>query len=363
MKIKIREGKIPTSILIFATILSLILIKFELDTKRRTRGRFYDEKLQAAEISNKAQRIIKQKLFELNFPIDRINDPNETGMIGIQYSPLTSERGDLESKLTATNPNFAALIYDLFVKAGLKKGDRVAVSINGSYPALNISVMSAIKVFGLDPVIITAMTSSMWGANNPEYTYLDMERDLIGNGLLSYRTTAVTYGGDDDIGRGLSPEARDMIKTAALRNNVLLIEARDLGETIEQRMKIYQQCGAVKMFINVGEQASSITGTQVDEGLITGHKIKIGSSVIARLSSKGIPVINLIDINKTAVKNELPIAPIPLPQPGDGPLFSTYRYSVVQALISVFLLAGVLFLILRFDVAYYFRKKTNKEKI
>ena len=356
---KLREGKIPTLILIIATSISLLLTKLELDTKRKTPGRYYDETLLAAEITSQAHLIIKQSFTARNFPIDRINDPNETGLIGIQYSPLTSERGDLVAKLTSTNPNFAALIFSYFVKAGLKKNDRIAVSMNSSFPAMNIAVLSAVKVFGLDPVIITAPTSSMWGANNPEYTYLDMEKELFEKELLPYRSAAVTFGGEDDIGRGLSPQAREIIEAAAERNGIPLILARDLSEAIERRMSVYQKHGPIKMYINIGEHASSITGTQVDEGFIPGNKIKYGSSIVARFSAKGIPVINLTDINKVASKNKLPIAPIPLPRAGDGPLFYTYQYSVLQAIISVLLLTVLLFVIFRFDVFYYLKRRNN----
>ena len=139
---KRREGKIPTLLLSIMTIFTILLMFFEFNSKHRVKADFYEEKIAAAELTQKCFDEIKKASDNLNIPLDRINDPNETGIIGIQYSPITTERGELDAKLTSTNPNLAALIIELIKATPIKKGNKVAVSFTGSLPALNVTVIT-----------------------------------------------------------------------------------------------------------------------------------------------------------------------------------------------------------------------------
>ena len=72
-----------------------------------------------------------------------------------------------------------------------------------------------------------------------------------------------------------------------------------------------------------------------------------------------ITVVNLIDINVLAQDNGLGVAPIPLPKPGEGRLYYEYKYSVVIAVVATLILAVILFVVLRFDVDYYLKRRRN----
>jgi len=354
---KKREGKISILSLLIVTSITIILMIIELNSKTRVEARFYTEKIEAAEKARTAFGTIKDRVFEMGIPIDRINDPNETGIIGIQYSPITTERGDLDAKLTSTNPNFAALIVQMIKDARIGRQDRVAVSLSGSYPGLNINVLSAIEVLGLEPVIITSIGSSMWGANYPQLTYLDMENALVDNGIFERKSAAASLGGEDDIGRGLSPAGREIVEEAALRNSVPLLSASNLDEIIEKKMQKYRSDNKIKLFINVGETTTALAGIQAEAGLLRPRAVRMGKGLIAQFSSAGIPVINLLDINHLASLNGLPIAPIPLPNPGEGRLYYEYKYSVTFAVIATVILVIILFIILRFDIDYYLKRR------
>jgi poly-gamma-glutamate system protein len=332
---------------------------WELNSKTRVEARYYTEKLKAAQNSQLAFEMIKSAVDSIGLPIDRINDPNETGLIGLQYSPITTERGNLDAKLTSTNPNFAALIVEFLKSSGVRRNDTIAVSLTGSYPALNIAVLSAIEVLELKPIIITSVGSSMWGANYPEFTYLDMETALTENGIFRSKTEVASLGGEDDIGRGLSPAGREVIEQAALRNNVELLDAANLAEIIQKKMAAYTAHGAVRVFINAGESTTAIAGTDVGSGLIRPRTIRTGQGVMAQFSKMGIPVINLVGINQLAQEYHLPVAPIPLPDAGEGRLYYEYRYSVTIAVIAMVILIIILFIVLRFDIDYYLTRRKN----
>ena len=234
--------------------------------------------------------------------------------------------------------------------------DTAAVLLTGSYPTLNIAVLSAIKTLGLQPVIITSLSSSMWGANFPQLNYLDWENLLIARGIFDHKSALASLGGDDDLGRGLSPAGREMIVDAAQRNNVPLLEANDLDDAISKKMTLYDTSGSIKVFINAGEKTTCLAGGETDNGLISGYSIKTGQGLIARFSRKGITVINLTGIENLALENDLPPAPIPLPKPGDGRLFHEYKYSVTMAIIAFLILAVILFVVLRYDIDFYLKR-------
>lgn len=356
---KKREGKISILSLLIVTTITVLLMIVELNSKTRVQTEYYSDKLNASEMSDRAFAAIKDTVLGMGIPIDRINDPNETGIIGLQYSPITTERGDLDAKLTSTNSNLAALVVKLLKEAGAGRDDLVAVSLTGSLPALNISVVSAIEALDLKPVIITSVSASMWGANYPELTYLDIENILFEKGIFQWKTAAASLGGEDDVGRGLSPAGREIIEQAALRNGVPMIEARNLDEIIEIKMEKFLSTGDIKAFINVGERTTALAGLVQDAGLVKPYSIKTGNGLIARFSQKGVPVINLIDINALAQENGLGVAPIPLPKPGEGRLYYEYKYSVVIAIVATFILAVILFVVLRFDVDYYLKRRRN----
>ncbi len=356
---KKREGKISIMSLLIITTITVILMVLELSSKTKVEAKYYQEKLLAAQLAQNALEVIKAKVIDMGIPIDRINDPNETGLIGIQYSPITTERGELDAKLTTTNPNFAALIVELIKTARLHRDDLVAVSLSGSFPALNISVLSALETLELKPVVVTSISSSMWGANYPQLTYLDMESTLNERTMLKTKTVAASLGGEDDVGRGLSPEGRESIQEAALRNNVSIIEAANLDDMISRKIETYSAHGEIKLFINAGERTTALAGSEAGIGLIRKNAIRTGTGLIAHFSKTGVPVINLLDVNVLANEYGLPIAPIPLPKPGEGRLYYEYKYSVTFAIIATLILVFILFVVLRFDVDYYLKRRRN----
>lgn len=352
---KRRTGRISLLSLLVVTALTVVLMILELNSKTRVKTPFHDEKVTAAELTARCFQTIRLATTTDNIPIDRINDPNETGLIGLQYSPITTERGDLSAKLTSTNPNFAALIVDYLRAARVRPGDTVAVSFTGSFPALNIAVLSALKVMDIQPIIITSVGSSMWGANRPALTYLDMERVLIEHNLLPFKTYAASVGGEDDIGRGLSPEGRQSIIDAITRNGVQALNSKSIEDAINQRILLYSH--GIKAFINVGGAVTALLATDAAPGFIPPRQVKNGRGLVAEFSRAGIPVINLSDIVNLANEHDLPIAPIPMPDVGTGKLYFEYRYSVVQAILYLVVLCIVLFVFLRFDIDSYLKRR------
>ena len=222
-----KVGKPSYFLLLFLAMLSLFLFYLAEKSQQPQKATYYNQKIEAANLAKKAQDVIRQELQERGYVIDIQNDPNLTGLIGPQYSRVTTDRGYIRDKLIATNPNNAAVMIDLFHKARLKPKDYITVTFTGSLPGMNIAVLAACKIMDLSPIIITSVGASTWGANWEELTWLDMESLLVKAGLWPYKSVAASLGGGNDHGRGLSPEGRVLLNQAISRNEVELISSID----------------------------------------------------------------------------------------------------------------------------------------
>lgn len=353
---KLRTGQLPTPILAAVAVLAIIIITAVLTIRVRDYAPNYDLKYEAARLTRSMMELIKQERIERGAMIDPVNDPNQTGLIGFSQSLITTEFGDLNAKLTALNPNFAAVVVDLLLQAGVKPDDPVAVSFSGSFPALNMSVMAALETLKLKPVIITSVGSSMWGANDPAFTYLDMEKTLFEHQYIKYRSVSASIGGIEDIGRGLSPEGRALISQAIKRCSLPEIKAPDLESSVQQRMAIYAvHAGntAYRLFINVGGGAAALAGSEMPSGVVEPNQYILNRGVAGAFLRAGITVINLSDINRLARRYHLPLSPTPLPATGTGKIFYDIRYSTTLAAAGAMLMLIIIFLILRIDIYHY----------
>ena len=79
-------------------------------------------KVQAAEQMEAAARVVAAERLRRGIPIDPDTDPNRTGLIGPEYTPITTTLGHLGAKRTSTNPNMAGLIVHLLGQAGASRG-------------------------------------------------------------------------------------------------------------------------------------------------------------------------------------------------------------------------------------------------
>ena len=193
--------------------------------------------------------------------IDIENDPNETGLVGSEFSLITTDEGDLDSKLTTLDPNFSAVIVDLFYKLKLEQGDTVAVLMTGSMPGANIAVLTACKSMGIYPLIISSLGASQWGANQVDFTWLDMEKIIYDKGLIDAKTISASIGGRNDMGRLLSPAGRKIITDNIEIHKIPLIKEGSLSKNIDSRINLFssfKNLDKYDAFINVGGGVASL---------------------------------------------------------------------------------------------------------
>ncbi len=338
-------------VLIVLSSLSLLAFIAVENSKVDVKQEWYKEKLEAAELSLHAANHLKNYRLEKGIFIDDVNDPNQTALIGQEYTMVTTDRGYIDAKLSTTNPNFAAVIVQLLKDAGLEENENVAVAMSGSFPGLNISVFAALETLKLKPIPITSVGASNFGANDPYFTWLDMENILYNSNIFHTRSVAASIGGGADIGRGLSPEGRNLIKKAIKRNEVEFIHEKHLENSIARRLEVYKEHNEgqpIKAYINVGGGIASLGNT------INGKLISPGLTeylpmrnfpvhgVIIEMGVQEIPIIHLLNINQLLTEYGLPISPVPLPEPGVGEIFVKKKYSVLVTGIATFTLIVVI---------------------
>jgi poly-gamma-glutamate system protein len=312
------------------------------------------QKMAAATRTLRCYEAIRQHRLGAPATQDQENDPEATGLIGQEQTLTTTDRGVLEAKLTSVNPNFAAVFVDYFMRAGLKPGDPIAVSLTGSFPALNVALLCAAEELQLKPVVITSVGASMWGANDPAFTWLDMERLLNEKALLSTRSTAASLGGSNDRGRGLSPKGRSLLRAAVERNGVAMINEPTLEEAVKRRVVWYDSLaapGKVRAFVNVGGGSASIGNQSGADMLRPGFSRTLPKynftqrGVLHVYAHRGTPFIHILNIESIARTYGLPQVPERMPPVGQGRIYYEEAYDLRVAAPAL-----VIYLVLCFGI-------------
>lgn len=309
----------------------------------------------AAVLMHRALDAVKKEKQRIGIAIESREDPNGTGIIGEEYSDLTSTLGSLSAKRTSTNPLFAAVIVDMIKDCGLTEGDRVAITFSGSFPALNIAALSAVHTLKLNPIITSSIGASSYGANHPELTWLDMERVLRENSIFPYRSRAASLGGIIDTQGGLDGTGMETGLKAIQRNQVPFLDEKGketLIADIQKRLELFEGRDAekkIELYINVGGSLAALGNCPESYSLRTGLLKDIAfrdhpqKGIIFIMSEQGIPVIHLLNIKKIARRYGLPIDPVPLPELTSTVMPGTRKPSRFFAAISFVVLCVLLF--------------------
>lgn len=251
-------------------------------------------------------------------------DPNRTGLIGPDWSEIATTIGDVTAKRTATNPDLAAVIVRVLQDHGIKPGQTVGAVLSGSFVGANIATLAAFQAMELKPVIVSSLGASMYGAADPEFTWLDMETALARAGIFKVRSIGVVAGGESAVGNSLSDTGRQMLSAAARRNGFELITGSDFA-TLKQAVQaevIRAAPEGLAALVSAGGAVLSI-GTCVDasrlpSGLVRGKQSCADGvpGFIHDFADAGRPVLHILNMKRFALDRGLPYDPIPLPQIG-----------------------------------------------
>jgi len=227
-------------------------------------------------------------------------DHGMSGLIGVEWSEITTTLGPLAVKQSSTDPLWAAHILRWFDNADLESGDRVMILASGSFPGLLVSTLAASETRGLQVELTVSLGSSTWGANRMEAPWPLMELRLHQTGHLHTLSRYYTPGGRGETGANYSTDAMTILEEASVAVGVPFLKPGNLNEVILMKTEEIRKYRP-KLLILIGG-AASIMGNSDDtlpSGLITPSAIdRMGNGVAKAALDDNIPVLHLLNVRE-----------------------------------------------------------------
>lgn len=270
--------------------------------------------IKATELASKWFDLINKNKKSLGIINEDVSSLKYAGLIGSEFTPVTTSLGNLEAKITAANPYFAAYILSIMNDSGIDSTSSVVLILSGSFPSLSIAALAAIQTVRCDALIFSSAGASMYGANDSIAMWMDYETWLKKEGGLNYSSTLVSYGGDEDNSHNFLDEGKEWVEEAAKRNNILISDFFNLENAIDIKMKMIKEKKR-DLLINIGGNHSALGNCSKSSSIPYGYHEKLESSmekergIIFRASEIGIPVLHLLNIKNLASKIGFPISP------------------------------------------------------
>jgi len=284
----------------------------------------------AAQLAQRAFAAVRAEKLRKGIPLSLPQDIARTGLIGRRWSPTTTVPGKLAAKQTSVNPNFAALFVQLLRRAGVRRGDVVAAGFSGSFPALNLAILAALQAMEVRPLVISSISASQWGANDPRFLWPAMEAAVLRRKIITTGSLAMEIGDVPGVDRRLTQQGRALLERTIVAHRVPLIRCQHEQQCVARRMALYRQHarGApIKAYVNVGGSRTSVGGPDVKRAFRPGLNLRLPpaaesfESVMVKLARRGVPVIHVSRVVQLARRHGLPIKPQRTPRPGTGAVF------------------------------------------
>lgn len=333
-------------VLIFSfALISLVIIEIFF-TKYEERID-HNKMSEAVSLAEKWFGAIDQMKKERNISSDVKTNIKYSNLIGNEFTDLTTTLSSLGTKEISTNPNFAALILKYMTDSGIDSAKTVGIILSGSFPSLAISSLAAAQAMKVKAILFSSLGASMFGANQFGATWIDMECYLREKSNLKYRSSLITLGGENDNGGGLSGEGIRILKAIASNYNVDFYIPNSFKESVGKKVDILLK-NKIDLLINVGGNQTGLGVCVHSSNIPNGLHSKIEScgdedrGIILRLSEKGIPFINLLNIRSLAIDNDLSLNPSVV---SSSSIYWERKIKKIPVAFSLFILSGLLLLI------------------
>lgn len=325
---KKKERKI-LYLLTVAVLLLGLSISMVLSGEHTVKSEYYEAQVQAAQQMERCMRAVRAYKQELGIPVGE-EDIHRTGLIGQSYTEITTTLGALEAKRTTAWPDMAALCVRLLHEAGVRAGDTVGAGFSGSFPGMNLAMITACESMGVTLKCIPSVGASTYGANDPELTFPEMMCLLEQDGWIKTEIAVATMGGGDDVGREMPGETVAAIQSRLQEFGVSIVKLPEFSDNLSWREEYY---GPIDCFVAVGGNVTSLGRTEdsvsLGQGVLKADRtmrLAEGSGLVQRYCAAGIPVINLLNIKFLAAEYGLPYDPVEWPEIGRSAVYSVRTY-------------------------------------
>ena len=238
------------------------------------------------------------------------DDPWNCGLIGPEWSAITTTLGELASKRTGCNPAWAVQFSRWFRELALKPGDHVAIYSSGSFPGLLLNAIAAAESLQLEPLLIVSLGASTWGANHPDVSWPVLAAELRRNGFIGKRADYYTLGAGAELGYGLAPEGEALLRAAAADASVELLSAASLQDMVALKSALLEGFQP-RVLINIGGSQANLGDDlevlRLQPGLLpAGENGGIGNGVIGYAMRRNIPVIHMLNVKSISNRVGIP---------------------------------------------------------
>lgn len=242
-------------------------------------------------------------------------DPHACGLIGVEWSAITTTLGDLEAKRTACDPAWAVQFSRWYAELGLAPGDRVAIYSSASFPGFLLSALAAAEARGLEPFLVVSLGASTWGANHPDVPWPVLAAVLRRGGFLQTKADFYTPGGGGESGGGMPPEGLELLRRAARDAGVDWLQTTSLEETIALKHRLLERHG-VRLLVSIGGPHANMGDDpgvlRLEPGLLLpGEAGPAGNGVIGRALDSGLPVIHMLNTRELSGRSGIPFDAAP----------------------------------------------------
>ncbi len=292
---------------------------------------YRSQMLAAAGVMQAASKLLYAEKERLGLLPPAATDPNKTGMIGLEYTPMTTTPGELPAKRTTTSPDFAAAMVKMLAGQKIAAGAPVVVVLSGSYVGGDVAMLAALEVLQLKPILIISAGTSQFGANDPEFNIIDMLKLLRERGVISTKGVIAVLGGTDGAGGGQDAPSRASLHASAAADGIPVIDTQPLAAMVDELVAKARaelrgtEPGAV---INVG--AGIVGPGTCDESFTfppgvttTPVPCTAGTAgILMKMAGPGLPVVHIINMMRLSAELGFAYDPVPFPAPGaNGALY------------------------------------------
>ncbi len=346
-----KPEKIGKTYLIAAFLILLLGAVLTYTTRHEEDNPYRDLQVEAAQRMFDAEAYMKEEILSLGIPIEA-EDLNQTGLLGPEFTELTSTPGDVDAKRTSLSPDFSALLIRYYINAGLSAGDTIAIGSSGSFPGLLIASLIAADVMDLNVRLICSLGASMHGATRPEYNIFDILHALERGGFASFDVLAVSPGGNNDQGGGilegvLYSGTKELSRSLCEESGYPVIYFDDMAKNIRYRFDLYGD--DISLFVNIGG-ASPNCGTSsytlnFPQGLVLDPPTiptTDDRGLNYEFAAVGIPVLNLLNVRQLAADNGIVYDAVPFSPVGESGVYTDIEYNTAIPVIFLIFAVGVI---------------------
>lgn len=328
------------ALLLAAFFVLSVCIAMTLRTKQTVPTPYYDTQLAAAAQLEQCFQAVRGYKEARAIPLAP-EDVHQTGLIGAEYTLITTTIGALEAKRTTASPDMGALCVRLLYEAGVRAGDTVGAGMSGSFPALNLALICACESMGVQLICIPSIGASTYGANQPELTFPEMMWQLQRDGIIATKAQFVTVGGDYDVGAGMDETLLKQVKNSLAQKGLTLVEQPDFQANLRMREAIYRENNIV-CFVAVGGNVTSLgrgeSGISLGQGVLSAAhapKLDEDSGLVQRYLAQGMSVIHLLNIKKLVAEYGMPYDPPVFGAAGESAVYYHTTYAKAWLLVAL----------------------------